>query len=236
MKGDAFKEGLLVPWLLLTSALLAGVRITGSGDMRFLIPPLASLIAMLLLLMVLVQARIVYPGLLMSDRRTALENLNGAMLLAALAAASAQVVSAVTPEAGLPLVLGVVFLFALFANTLAAQPDRTRALRALFVAFFTAFTVKFILLDALYAPGKSLGGRLLTGLLEGITLGSLDHVLWAPGTGYVVFLALVIYFVALTLLPRVPGRWPEVHDVDVRHRTMMTAPGDGESRLLHPED
>ena len=121
MNGHAFKEGLLVPWLLLSSALLAGVRLTESGHMQFLIPPLASLVAMLLLLMVLVQAGIVYPGLLMSDRRTALENLNGAMLLAALAAASAQVVSAVTPEAGLPLVLGVIFLFALFVNTLASQ-------------------------------------------------------------------------------------------------------------------
>jgi hypothetical protein len=209
VNGRAFRESLLVPWLLLTSALLAGVRLTESGHMQFLIPPLASLVAMLLLLMVLVQCGVVEPAVLMGDRRTALENLNGAMVLATLAAASAQVVSAVTPEAGLPLVLGVVFLFALFVNTLAAQPGRTRALRALFVAFFTAFTVKFILLDALYAPGKSLGGRLLTGLLEGVTLGSLDHVLWAPGTGYLVFLALVIYFVALTLMPRGPVRQSE---------------------------
>ena len=202
MSGPALREGLLVPWLLLSSALLGGVRLTESGHLQFLVPPLASLVVMLLLLMVLVQTGIVYPALLMSDRRTALENLNGAMVLVALAAASAQVVSAVTPEAGLPLVLGVIFLFALFMNTLAAQPGRTRALRALFVAFFTAFTVKFILLDALYAPGRSLGGRLLTGLLEGVTLGTLDHVLWAPGTGYVVFLALVLYFLALTLMPR----------------------------------
>jgi len=209
VKGDAFRESLLVPWLLLSSALLAGVRLTESGHMQFLIPPLASLVAMLLLLMVLVQTGVVHPGSLMSERRTTLENLNGAMLLAALAAASAQVISAVTPEAGLPLVLGVIFLFALFVNTLAAHPGRTRGLRALFVAFFTAFTVKFIVLDALYAPGKSLGGRLLTGLLEGITLGSLDHVIWAPGTGYIVFLALVMYFVALTLMPRLPKRHGE---------------------------
>lgn len=206
MSGATLREALIVPGLLLTSALLAGMRLTASGHMQFLVPPLASLVAMLLLLMVLVQTGIVHPVLLMSDRRSALENLNGAMVLVALAAASAQVVSAVTPEAGLPLVLGVVFLFALFVNTLAAHPERTRALRALFVAFFTAFTVKFILLDALYAPGRSLGGRLLTGLLEGVTLGSLDHVLWAPGTGYLVFLALVLYFVALILLPRVPDR------------------------------
>jgi len=202
VSGTALREGLLVPWLLLSSALLGGVRLTASGHMQFLVPPLASLVVMLLLLMVLVQTGIVHPALLMGDRRTALENLNGAMVLVALAAASAQVVAAVTPESGLPLVLGVIFLFALLMNTLAAQPGRTRALRALFVAFFTAFAVKFIVLDALYAPDRSLGGRLLTGLLEGVTLGTLDHVLWAPGTGYLVFLALVLYFVALTLMPR----------------------------------
>lgn len=200
--GHAFRESLLLPWLFLSSALLSGLRLTEAGHMQFLIPPLASLVAMLLLLMVLVRTGIVHLGLLMNERRSAIENLNGAMLLLALAAASAQVVSAVTPEAGLPLVLGVIFFFALLMNTLAAQPGRTRALRALFIAFFAAFTVKFIVLDALYAPGRSLGGRLLTGLLEGVTLGSLDHVLWAPGTGYVVFLALVIYFVALTLIPQ----------------------------------
>ncbi len=192
MTGHALRESMLVPWLLLSATLLAGVRLTESGHMQFLIPPLASLVAMLLLLMVLVQTGVVHPGSLMSERRSTLANLNGAVLLASLAAASAQVISAVTPEAGLPLVLGVIFLFALFLNTLAAQPGRTRALRALFVA-----------LDALYAPGKSLGGRLLTGLLEGITLGSLDHVVWAPATGYLVFLALVLYFAALTLMPRV---------------------------------
>jgi hypothetical protein len=209
VKGHAVREGMVVPWLLLSSALLGGVRLTDAGHMQFLVPPLASLVAMLLLLMVLVQTGVVHPGALMNDRRTALENLNGGLLLAALAAASAQIVSAVTPEAGLPLVLGVIFLFALFMNTLAAQPDRTRALRALFIAFFAAFTVKFIVLDALYAPGRSLGGRLLTGLLEGVTLGSLDHVLWAPGTGYIVFLALVLYFVALTLMPHAPDRTTE---------------------------
>ena len=201
MTRGAWLEAIVVPWLLLTVALLAGLRLTPGGELRFLVPSLASLIAMLLLLMVLVQSRVIEPWLLMNERRSALENLNGAVLLAALAMASAQVVSAVTPEAGLPLVLGVIFLFALFVNTLAARPGRAQALRALFVAFFAAFTVKFIVLDALYAPDRSLGGRLLTGLIEGITLGSFDHVVWAPATGYLTFFALVIYFVALALMP-----------------------------------
>lgn len=202
MTRGAALESIVLPWMLLTVALLAGVRITAEGELRFLVPPLASLVAMLLLLMVLVQSRIVEPFRLMGERRGSVENLNGAVLIAALAAASGQVVSAVTPEAGLPLVLGVIFLFALFVNTLAARPDPQHALRALFVAFFAAFTVKFIVLDALYAPDRSLGGRLLTGLLEGVTLGSFDHVVWGASTGYVTFLALVLYFAALALMPR----------------------------------
>jgi hypothetical protein len=203
-------ESLVLPWLLLTVVLLAGMRLTPAGELRFLVPPLASLVAMVLLMTVLAQSGIVQPWRLINEGRGALENLTGAVLLAALAGASAQVVSAVTPEAGLPLVLGLIFLFALFVNTLAARPGPRHALRALFVAFFAAFTVKFIVLDALYAPDRSLGGRLLTGLLEGVTLGAFDHVVWGPSTGYVVFLALVLYFTALALLPR------EVHDASNR--------------------
>jgi hypothetical protein len=197
----AVREAVLVPWMLLTVALVGGLRITAGGELRFLVPPLASLVAMLLLVTVFARTGILRPWLLLGEHRSALENLNGAVVLLVLGAASAQIVSAVTPEAGLPLVLGVIFLFALFANTLAARPAKPQALRALFVAFFAAFTVKFIVLDALYAPDKSLGGRLLTGLLEGVTLGSLDHVVWGSATGYLVFLALVLYFAALVLMP-----------------------------------
>jgi hypothetical protein len=198
-------DSIVLPWLLLTVALLAGVRLTDAAELRFVAPPLVSLLAMLLLMRVLVQSGILEPARLVGSHRGGLENAAGVVLLGALAAASAQVVSAVTPEAGLPHVLGVVFLFALFGNTLAARPGRQHALRALFVAFFAAFAVKFIVLDGLYAPGSSLAGRLLTGLLEGVTLGSFDHVVWGPATGYLVFLAVTLYFLALTLMPRGPG-------------------------------
>jgi len=202
VKRGILLESIVVPWLLLTVALLAGLRVTSAGELRFVAPPIASLVAMLLLLMVLVRSGIVQPWRLMNEQRGALENVSGLVLLVALAAASAQIVAAVTPEAGLPLVLGVLFLFALLINTLAARPGPGDALRALFVAFVAAFTAKFIVLDALYAPDRSLGGRLLTGLLEGVTLGSLDHVVWAPATGYLVFFALALYFVALVVMPR----------------------------------
>lgn len=198
----ALVEAVALPWLLLTAALIGGMRVTEAGEMRFLPPPLAAMVAMLLLVAVLVQGGVVRPWLLMHERRTALENLSGAVVIITLASASAQIVAAVTPEAGLPRVLGVVFLIALLANTLAAGASRPATLRALFVAFFAAFSVKYIVLDALYAPDRSFGGRLLTGLLEGVTLGSMDHVVWGGATGYLTFMALVLYFAALVLMPR----------------------------------
>lgn len=202
MRAGPLLDSIVLPWLLLSVGLLAGVRLTEASELRFVAPPLASLLAMLVLMRVLVQSGIVEPAHLVGSRRSGLENAAGVVLLGALAAASAQVVSAVTPEAGLPHVLGVVFLFALFGNTLAARPGRQHALRALFVAFFAAFAVKFIVLDSLYAPNSSLAGRLLTSLLKGVTLGSFDHVAWGPTTGYLVFLAVALYFGALTLMPR----------------------------------
>ena len=205
MRTGPVLDSIVLPWLLLTVALVAGVRLTDAAELRFVAPPLASLLAMLLLMRVLVQSGILEPARLVGSHRGGLENAAGVVLLGALAAASAQVVSAVTPEAGLPHVLGVVFLFALFGNTLAARPGRQHALRALFVAFFAAFAVKFIVLDGLYAPGSSLAGRLLTGLLSGVTLGSFNHVVWGPATGYLVFVAVTLYFLALTLMPRGPG-------------------------------
>jgi hypothetical protein len=127
VKASPVLDSIVLPWLLLTVALLGGVRLTEAAELRFVVPPLASLL-----------------------------------------------------------------------------PGRQHALRALFVAFFAAFAVKFIVLDGLYAPGSSLAGRLITGLLEGVTLGSFDHVVWGPATGYLVFLAVALYFLALTLMPRGP--------------------------------
>lgn len=206
MKTSPLLDGIVLPWLLLTVALLAGVRLPEAGQLRFVAPPLVSLLAMLLLMRVLVQSGILQPSFLVGAHRSGLENATGTVLMAALAAASAQVVTAVTPEAGLPHVLGVVFLFALFGNTLAARPGRQPALRALFVAFFAAFAVKFIVLDGLYAPDQSLAGRLITTVLSGVTLGSFDHVVWGQATGYLVFLAVALYFLALALMPHAPAR------------------------------
>ena len=125
-------------------------------------------------------------------------------MLIALAWASAAIIALVTPEAGLPRLLGLILIAALVANTLAATAGRIAALRALFVTVLAGFVTKFILLDALYDPARSFAGRLLTTLLEGATLGGMTHVVWAPITGYLAFGTVLLYFIALLLLPQRP--------------------------------
>jgi hypothetical protein len=61
-----------------------------------------------------------------------------------------------------------------------------------------------IVLDALFDPSRGLGGRLVTSILEGATLGGLRHEPWAPITGYLAFGTIILYFLALSLLPH-PG-------------------------------
>lgn len=201
----AWREGVLLPWMLLGVALLASLRVTIDAGLRVVPPPLSALVLALLLLTVLVRCGQLAPWRLVAGDRSALENATGVAVLVALGWASAAVLALVTPEAGLPKLAGLILLAALLANTLAASAGRVPALRSLFVACFAGFIVKFIVLDALYSPSRGLAGRLVTGLLEGVTLGGFDHVPWAPITGYVAFVTLILYFVALALLPRAEG-------------------------------
>ena len=102
-------------------------------------------------------------------------------------------------------------------DTLAATAGRVAALRALFVTMLAGFVTKFIVLDALYDPTRSLAGRLLTTLLEGATLGGMTHVVWSPLTGYLAFGTVLIYFLALMLLPRLAETPADGDGLVVRH-------------------
>lgn len=200
--GFVWREAVALPWLLLGVALVASLRVTVEGELRIVPPPLSALVLSLLLLTVLVRCGQLDPARLVGGGRRALENTTGAVVLVALGWAAAAVLALVIPEAGLPKLAGLVLVTSLLANTLAASGGRAAALRALFVTCLAGFVVKFILLDALYDPSRGLGGRVVTSLLEGVTLGGFQHSPWAPLTGYLAFATLILFFVALSLLPR----------------------------------
>ncbi len=122
-------------------------------------------------------------------------------MLVALLAATAQVFSLVTPATGLLAFVFTTFFVLLLWNTLAVQPDRRQLLRSLLVVFGGAFVLKFVVLAALYEPQGGLLRRVMLTLLEGVSLGTLGFVPDGAATGYLAFVTLGLYFVALVLLP-----------------------------------
>jgi len=196
----AAREAFVLPALFLTVAGAGGLRIAPvGGGMSFVPPPLITLVLAVLLLGVMARAGLLIPTGLVGDHRTGLENASGAIVLLALFAASAQLFTCLTPDAGmLRLVFNLFFLFLLW-NTLAAQPDRVRLLRSLVVVFGWAYVVRYVALAALADPEAGWTRRLLTVLLEGAAVSGEPT---APLAGYIAFATLALYMIGLVLLPR----------------------------------
>ena len=200
---DAVRESFTLPLLFLSVAAAGGFRMPATGTgMQFLPPPVMALVLAVLLMGVMVRAGLLAPGVLVGDDRTGFENASGAVVLGALFLGSAQVIQCLAPESGLLHLLYYTFMTVLLWNTLAAAPDRLRLLHSLFVIFGSAFLLKYVALASLYDPEGGVMRRVLTTLLEGVALGTLQHAPFAPVTGYVAFFVVLVYLVALTLLPR----------------------------------
>ncbi len=195
------REAITLPLLFLTVSALGGVRVAQGGSLALVPPSLMSLILATVLLGALVRSRALVPGRLVNDRRKPLENSSGVVVLVSLLAASAQVFSLVTPATGLLAFVFTTFFILLLWNTLAVQPDRRQLLRSLLVVFGGAFVLKFVVLAALYEPQGGLLRRVMLTLLEGVSLGTLGFVPDGAATGYLAFVTLGLYFVALVLLP-----------------------------------
>jgi hypothetical protein len=195
------REAITLPLLLLTVAALGGVRVTADGRLALVPPSLMSLVLAVGLVGVLVRSGALSPARLVNDHRSALENSSGAVILASLVAASAQVFSLVTPQAGLFAFVFTTFFVLLLWNTLAVEPDRRQVLRSLLVVFGGAFVLKFVALAAIYEPEGGLLRRVMLTLLDGVSLGTLGFVPDGAATGYLAFFTLAMYFVALVMLP-----------------------------------
>lgn len=218
-------EAAWLPLVFLTVTLLGGVRVT--DRIALLPPPLFALVLGLLFLGVLVKSGALAPHRLVNASRSALANVNGAVVIVATFFASVQAFNLATPESGLPRLLCDVFLLVLLLNTLAASPDRVRVLRSLMVIFGSAFVLKFIVLAALADPAGGIVKRSLLALLEGLTLGTLTQVNFHPATGYLAFFTLVVFMVGLTQLPSDVPLWPHVK---VEERARLASNDDRLSR------
>ena len=202
---SALREAIVLPLLFLTVTLLAGAEF--GPRIALAAPSLFSLVLATMVIAALVRGRALAPDRLLHSSRSIVENTNGAIVLAALFAASAQVLSMLTPRSGLPLFFVDVLLFVLLLNTLVTQPDRPRLLRSVAITLGSAFVLKFVVLAGLSDPSGSRTSRVLIALFDAATFGTIAQAPQPPAGGYVAFFTVVLYLVGLALLaPPFPSR------------------------------
>ena len=210
-RNRALVRFVLLPLLLLTVALLGGLRV-GADDHAFIFiaPPLITLILAALLMLLFVRGHLVELSSWVRSDYPLLVNISHVLTLLALFFASAQSFNSVLPEGGLLFWLfSFFFLWTLWNNQFSAF-DARRLLRSLMVLFGTAFVLKHMLLVSIYSPEGSWLKRLAGVLLEGISLGTLDAQRFAPATGYISFFTLALYVTSLILLtPKVESKGDE---------------------------
>ncbi len=200
---SALLEAGVLPALFLTVVLLGGVR--PGGEATLVPPSLASLVMAMIMVSIFVRSGALAPERLMHTSRGAVANANGLSVLLTAFAASAQAITLVVPDSGVPALIVWAVLISLVLQTFAIGPDRERLLRGLLVTFGAAFVLKFVLLAAISAPAETGLARALQLLFEGVTLGTVSQRPAHPAEGYLAFLTLVLYLVGVAWLPR--ARW-----------------------------
>ena len=167
------REAIVLPMLFLTVTLLGGLRV--AAGVALLAPPLVALVLGVLLVGALVRGGVLVPRPARQRHRTPLENMSGAVVMASLLAASAQVFNLVTPDTGLLHLLFAAFFFIELLTTMAGASGPRQLLRSVGVLLGGAFVLRWIVLETLYAPGTGTAKRMLTLLLEGVSLGAIDY-------------------------------------------------------------
>jgi hypothetical protein len=206
---SVWREALLLPVLFLTVVLTGAMR-PGAG-IAIVPPSLASLLAAMIVLALLVRSGALDPHRLLNSGRSPLANLNGLTVVLSAFAASAQVVTMLVPESGVPALLTWVVLAALLAQALALAPDRARLLRGLMVSLGAVFALKFVILAAVSQPAEGRLARAVQLLFEGITLGSMAQRPAHAAEGYLAFLSIVLYLIGVALLPAASWRMVRIN-------------------------
>lgn len=192
-------EACVLPAVFLTVTLLGALR-PGAGA-TLVAPTPASLVAAVVLLAILVRSGALAPERLLHQARPALATANGVIVLVTLFIASAQAVTLLIPESGVPALVCWTVLVSLLLQALAIGPDRVRVLRGLLVTFGAAFVLKFILLAAISSPAESRVAQALQLLFEGVTLGTISQRPRHALDAYLAFATLALYLTGVAWLP-----------------------------------
>jgi len=194
------REAIVLPAIFLTVMLCGGFR--AGAAVRLLPPSLTALVLAVPLVGLLVRSGAIAVSALLHGSRGAMENVSGAVVVLTIFGASAQAVNLVLPDSGLLHAAFAIFVFCQLLTIGAGKMDRPATLRALLVLFGSLFVLRFIIVEALYAPDGGTLQRVLTTLMSGASLGSISYQPNGPVTGYVAFFTLLLFFIGLILLPR----------------------------------
>ena len=188
---------IVLPTILLSVALLGGLRIDAeTRHFIFIAPPLVTLILAVLLVALFVRTGAIELHAWLAIDQPMATNISHLLTLIAFFFASAQAFNSVLPESGLlHWMFSFFFLWTLWTNQFSAF-DARRLLKSLMVLFGTAFVLKHLLVAALSAAEGGWLRKLTATLLQGIAI---DVPHFAPVTGYISFFALVLYVAGLWL-------------------------------------
>ncbi|HEX8749172.1 MAG TPA: hypothetical protein VF717_18495 [Pyrinomonadaceae bacterium] len=204
-RNRALVRFVLLPLLLLTVALLGGLRVSSDDHaFIFIAPPLIALILSVLLMLLFVRGHMLELRAWISSGYPVLVNVSHTLTLLSLFFASAQAFNSVLPETGLLFWLFSLFFLWTLWNNQFSNFDARHTLRSLTVLFGTAFALKHMLLASLYAPEGSWLRKLTGVVLEGVSLGTIAPQRFAPATGYISFFTLALYVTSLVLLSPQP--------------------------------
>jgi len=230
-RNRALLNFIVLPTLLLSVALLGGLRIDGqSRQFVFIAPPLVTLLLSILLMSLFLRVGAIDMRHWLNIEQPMLSNVSHLLTLIALFFASAQAFNSVLPENGLlHWMFSFFFLWTLWTNQFSIFDSR-RLLRSLVVLFATAFVLKHLVIAGLYAPEGGWLRKLTATLLQGIAI---DVPAFAPATGYISFFALVSYVGGLLLIPPVPEQ-PKVTEIAIEdHALTETSDRLSESRKVN---
>lgn len=196
---------IIVPLVFLTVALVGGVRFTAeTGEIRFIAPQLVSVILAAFAMLLFVRGGIIEAQTYVGDRHGLLENACGVVRLACIYFATVQIFNAVTPERGLLNFCFNLFYFLIFWNNLFVVFNPVRLIRSLAAVLGASFALKYLVLADLFSPSESWARYALQKLMQTASFGALEYEVFAPATGYLGFVSVMLYILGLYLIaPRV---------------------------------
>jgi hypothetical protein len=227
IRNAALSRYILLPLMLITVALLGGLRI-GLEDSRFIFvsPSLISLILALFSLSLTWRSGLINVSSWLASDQPLPAIISNALTLFAFFCASAQEFNSVLPEQGfLHWLFGFFFLWTLWNNQFSVVDSR-RAIQSTGVLFATAFFLKYVIFSSFYSGQQGVLRRLTGALLEGVSLGQSDLAAYGPATGYIAFFCLVLYVGSLVLIESSPTTTvlPTNLPVRIEHSTVLDSP------------